>query len=110
VYQEFKDSGFVVLAFPCNQFGAQEPSPEPEIKQFVTKYGVDFPMFAKVDVNGPGVHPVYQAVKDAGGEFANPIEWNFVKFLVNKDGEVVKRFPSSFDKNAIRAAIEAALL
>eukprot|EP00238_Polyblepharides_amylifera_P013418 CAMPEP_0196583914 /NCGR_PEP_ID=MMETSP1081-20130531/45187_1 /TAXON_ID=36882 /ORGANISM="Pyramimonas amylifera, Strain CCMP720" /LENGTH=215 /DNA_ID=CAMNT_0041904953 /DNA_START=146 /DNA_END=794 /DNA_ORIENTATION=+ len=107
LYGRYKDQGFQVMAFPCNQFGGQEPDDDPAIKRFaVDTFGVTFPMFSKVDVNGIGLHPVYQFIKDSGPEYANDIEWNFVKFLINKQGQVVARFPPTFDLQTLRQAIE----
>ena len=93
--QEFKDQGLVVLGFPCDQFGHQEPGDEAEIKNFCSlTYDVSFPMFAKVDVNGPKAHPLFQWLKSekAGLLGLEGIKWNFTKFLVDKDGKVLKRY------------------
>ncbi|HEY8429102.1 MAG TPA: glutathione peroxidase [Sandaracinaceae bacterium] len=114
LYETYAERGFAVLGFPCNQFGAQEPGTEPEIKEFCTRnYGVRFPMFAKIDVNGAGAHPLYawltaEATQPDG---PGPIKWNFAKFLVGKDGRVLARFaPTTEPRSAeITAAIEAAL-
>ena len=87
--------GLAVLGFPCNQFGAQEPGTEAEVKEFcTTNYGVRFPMFAKLEVNGAGAHPLYQWLtsQSAEPEGSGPIQWNFGKFLIGKDGKVVARF------------------
>lgn len=95
LYRELKDRGLVVLGFPCNQFGAQEPGDEQEIKNFCqTKYDVTFPLFAKIDVNGTNTHPLYKWLKKEkrGILFSEAIKWNFTKFLVDKSGEVVERF------------------
>lgn len=95
LYQAHKDSGLVVLGFPCNQFGAQEPGTEAEIKEFCsTNYGVSFPMFSKVDVNGDDRHPLYSYLTSAASkpEGAGDISWNFEKFVIGKDGQVVNRF------------------
>ena len=82
-----------MLAFPCNQFGSQEPGSESEIKEFVeSKYGVTFPMFSKIDVNGPGAHPIYQYLTSNEEVGTEEIGWNFYKFLVDKEGRVVKRY------------------
>jgi glutathione peroxidase len=95
VYRRYHDRGFEVLGFPCNQFAGQEPGTEGEIKTFCeTRFGVTFPLFAKIEVNGAGRHPLYahltaQATKPDG---AGDIQWNFAKFLVGKSGEVVARF------------------
>ena len=93
--QEFKDQGLVVLGFPCDQFGHQEPGDEAEIKNFCSlTYDVSFPMFAKVDVNGPKAHPLFQWLKSekAGLLGLEGIKWNFTKFLVGPDGTVLKRY------------------
>ena len=101
--------GFAVLGFPCNQFGAQEPGTEKQIAQFCeTGYGVTFPMFAKIDVNGPEAHPLSAHLKSAtaGNE---PIKWNFTKFLVDQHGSVVKRYAPNVEPAAIAPDIEALL-
>ena len=93
--KEFKDLGLVVLGFPCDQFGHQEPGDEAEIKNFCSlTYDVSFPMFAKVDVNGPKAHPLFQWLKSekAGLLGLEGIKWNFTKFLVGPDGSVLKRY------------------
>lgn len=88
---ELGDQGFTVVGFPCNQFGAQEPGTPDEIATFcTTNYGVNFPVTEKIDVNGDGKHAIYAWFQEA---FPGDIEWNFEKFLVNRDGEVVKRYP-----------------
>lgn len=95
LYDRYKDKGFVVLAFPCNQFGSQEPGSEAEIKQFCsTKYNVNFPMFSKVDVNGDDAAPFYKYLtsKDVKPVGSGKISWNFEKFLINRDGQLVGRF------------------
>jgi glutathione peroxidase len=95
LYKEYKDKGLVVMGLPCNQFGAQEPGDENEIKKFCSlTYDVTFPMFAKVDVNGDNAHPLYKYLKKtAPGIFGTEgIKWNFTKFLINQKGEVVKRY------------------
>lgn len=95
LYEKYRDKGLEVLGFPCNQFGAQEPGDETEISAFCEKnYGVTFPMFAKIEVNGPTAHPIYKQLKSEkpstdGGE---DIEWNFAKFLVDQNGRVIERF------------------
>jgi len=108
LYQKYKDRGFVVLAFPCNQFNKQEPGTEDEIKEFVkSKFGVTFPVFAKIDVNGESAHPLYQFLKDrATGLLGGGIKWNFTKFLCDKNGVPVKRYapqtlPSEIEKDII---------
>ncbi|KAJ6745320.1 PHOSPHOLIPID HYDROPEROXIDE GLUTATHIONE PEROXIDASE 1 CHLOROPLASTIC [Salix koriyanagi] len=94
LYEKYKTQGFEILAFPCNQFGGQEPGSNPEIKQFAcTKYKAEFPILDKVDVNGPSTAPVYQFLKSsAGGFLGDLIKWNFEKFLVDKNGKVVERY------------------
>ena len=95
LYANFKDKGLVVLGFPCNQFGGQEPGTEGEIKTFCeTKFGVTFPMFSKIDVNGAQRHPLYEFLTSAQSQPDGPgdIQWNFAKFLVDRDGRVVARF------------------
>jgi glutathione peroxidase len=95
LHERFADQGFAVVGFPCNQFGGQEPGSAAEIAEFCsTTYGVSFPMFEKIEVNGAGRHPIYTeltAVADAGGE-AGDVQWNFEKFLVGPDGTVLARF------------------
>ncbi|XWS72768.1 hypothetical protein CRYUN_Cryun02cG0069200 [Craigia yunnanensis] len=95
IYEKYKTQGFEILAFPCNQFGGQEPGSNPEIKQFAcTRFKAEFPIFDKVDVNGPNTAPVYQFLKSGAGGFLNDrIKWNFEKFLVDNNGKVVKRYP-----------------
>jgi glutathione peroxidase len=110
----YGEKGFTVLGFPCNQFGEQEPGSSEEIATFCsTTYGVSFPMFEKVEVNGEGRHPVYQelvAFPDAEGE-AGDVQWNFEKFLVSPTGEIVQRFRPMVDPEApeVIDAIEASL-
>ena len=112
--EELTDRGFTVIGFPCNQFGGQEPGTEQEIADFCsTSYGVTFPMTAKIDVNGPDRHDIYSQLTrttDAGGE-AGDIQWNFEKFLLAPDGQVVARFRprTAPDAPEVRTAIEAAL-
>ncbi|HEY8320507.1 MAG TPA: glutathione peroxidase [Candidatus Baltobacteraceae bacterium] len=106
--QEFGGRGFHVLGFPCNQFGAQEPGSNAEIAQFCeTNYGVSFPLFDKIEVNGQGRHPLYAALIGDGPD----IGWNFEKFLVDRDGAVIARFDPKTppDDAALRAAIERAI-
>uniref|UniRef100_A0A7N0VIJ8 Glutathione peroxidase n=1 Tax=Kalanchoe fedtschenkoi TaxID=63787 RepID=A0A7N0VIJ8_KALFE len=95
LYDKFKDQGFEILAFPCNQFGGQEPGSNSEIKQFAcTRFKAEFPIFDKVDVNGPNTAPVYKFLKSsAGGLLGDVIKWNFEKFLLDKNGKVYKRYP-----------------
>jgi glutathione peroxidase len=112
LYRKYKDRGFEVLGFPCNQFGAQEPGTEEQIKSFCeTRFDVSFPLFAKIDVNGPSTHPLYEFLKAAepGLLGTEAIKWNFTKFLVAKDGSVRKRYAPQTKPEAIAADIEAAL-
>jgi len=100
VYKKYKDQGLAVLGFPCDQFGHQEPGDENEIKQFCSlTYDVSFPMFAKIKVNGDDAHPVYKWLKSSAPGLLGTegIKWNFTKFLIGKDGQVVKRY-GSIDK------------
>ena len=108
LWEDYRDRGLVVVGFPCNQFGAQEPGSAQEIAAFCEKnYGVTFPLFAKIEVNGPGTHPLYRWLKEAAG--GGDIEWNFVKFLVDRDGEVLRRYPPQAKPEDISADIEAVL-
>jgi glutathione peroxidase len=95
LYQRFRDRGFAVLGFPCNQFNKQEPGDEAEIAKFCsTTYPVTFPMFSKIEVNGPGTHPLYAQLKEQAPGLlgSQAVKWNFTKFLVNREGEAVERF------------------
>lgn len=94
LYEKYKDKGFVILGFPCNQFGNQEPGTEKEISEgCLVNYGVTFQMFSKIDVNGDNAHPVYKYLKDKLPEFPGKrIKWNFAKFLIDTEGNPVKRF------------------
>jgi glutathione peroxidase len=114
VYGKYKGQGFEVLAFPANEFGQQEPGANPEIKQFCTaNYNVTFPLFSKIVVKGPGIHPLYQFLtsQDTDPKFAGDIPWNFAKFLVNRKGEVIARFAPGDkpESEKVTRAIEAAL-
>ena len=113
LHQEYGDDGLVVLGFPCNQFGAQEPGSSEEIGSFCQRnYGVSFPMFEKIEVNGDGAHPLYQWLRtEKGGLLGDKIKWNFTKFLVGPDGEVVGRFRPQVEPDApeLVSAIEANL-
>jgi glutathione peroxidase len=112
VYEQFKDKGAVVLGFPCNQFGGQEPEGEAEIGAFCEKnFGVTFPLFSKVDVNGGGAHPLFQHLKkQAPGLLGTEaIKWNFTKFLIKKDGSVYKRYAPSTAPEELVADIEKLL-
>lgn len=110
--QKYKDKGFSVLAFPCNQFNNQEPGSNKEIKQFCSsKYEVAFPLFDKLDVNGPNRHPLYTALAGKDSPFPGDIKWNFGKFLIGKDGKILNRFEprTAPDAPEVVSAIEAAL-
>lgn len=112
IHQKYKAQGFTVLAFPSNQFGGQEPGTNEEIKEFCTsKYKVTFPIFDKIDVNGPKRHPLYTALSGDKSPFPGDIKWNFGKFLVGRDGQIIKRFEPKTTPDAIEVtqAIEAAL-
>jgi len=108
---EYGGRGLVVLGFPCNQFGKQEPGTAEEIAEFChQEYDVDFPMHAKVDVNGPRAHPLYHHLRKAkGGVIGDSIKWNFTKFLVDTGGRVVSRFSSLKKPADLRTAIEKLL-
>lgn len=93
LYQHFGTDHFVVLGFPCNQFGNQEPGDAQAIQEFcVQRYKVTFPLFAKVEVNGDGSHPVWRWLTAADGAYPQPVKWNFTKFLIDPQGRLVKRF------------------
>ena len=112
VYEKYKDQDFVILGFPCNQFGEQEPGTDQEIKQFCTsKYFITFPLFDKIEVNGANRHPLYVLLAGKDSPFPGDITWNFNKFLIAKDGQIIKRFDSRVtpDSWEITAAIESAL-
>ncbi|MRW91721.1 redoxin domain-containing protein [Duganella sp. FT80W] len=112
VYQQFKDRGVEVLGFPCNQFGAQEPGDAGEIGAFCEKnYGVTFPLFAKIDVNGDNAHPLFKKLKkDAPGILGTEgIKWNFTKFLIRKDGTVYNRYAPTTKPEELMADIEKLL-
>ncbi len=111
LYDDYHDKGLEILGFPCDQFGHQEPGDESAIGAFCTKnYGVSFPMFSKVDVNGKDAHPIYAFLRKAkGGLFGSRIKWNFTKFLVNKDGAPVKRYGSTTKPEKLSGDIEKLL-
>lgn len=111
LYDQYADRGFVVLGFPCDQFGHQEPGTEDEIATFCeSQFGVQFPMFAKVDVNGKDAHPLYRWMKsEKSGVLGGAIKWNFTKFLVDPHGNVVKRYGSTTHPQEIAKDIEALL-
>ncbi|MBN2695627.1 glutathione peroxidase [bacterium] len=105
LYQKYKDKDLIILGFPCNQFANQEPGDEKSISEVcLINYGVSFPMFSKIDVNGESAHPLYKFLKkEIGGVLGSSIKWNFTKFLINKNGDVIERFspitkPEKIDK------------
>jgi glutathione peroxidase len=111
LHDTYADRGFTVLGFPCNQFGEQEPGDEAEIASFCDRnYGVTFPMFAKVDVNGDDAHPLFAWLKkEKGGLLGGAIKWNFTKFLVGRDGQVIERFAPTTEPAKLAGSVEAAL-
>ena len=112
LYQKYKDRGLEVLGFPCNQFGKQEPGNAEEIGGFCERnFGVTFPLFAKVDVNGDNAHPLFAHLKQQAPGIlgTESIKWNFTKFLVGREGEVVKRFAPKDKPESLESAIEALL-
>ena len=111
LWDEYGDDGLVVLGFPCNQFGSQDPGSDDQIGEFCqANYGVTFPMFSKVEVNGDDAHPLYQWLKsEKSGLAGGRIKWNFTKFLVGRDGKVIKRFGSTTKPEKIAPRIERAL-
>ena len=111
-HQKYKTQGFAVLGFPCNQFGGQEPGSNAEIKEFCTsKFNVTFPLFDKIEVNGGNRHLLYTALAGKDSPFPGDIKWNFNKFLIGRDGKILKRFDSKVKPDApeLTEAIEAAL-
>lgn len=112
IHNQYENQGFAVLGFPCNQFGQQEPGSASEIQSFCeTRFGVTFPLFEKVDVNGSDAHPLFKYLtKAAPGIFGTEgIKWNFTKFLVDRSGKVVKRYPSTTKPEDIEKDIQALL-
>ncbi len=111
LYQAYKDRGLVVLGFPCNQFANQEPDSEDEIAEgCLINYGVSFPMFAKVKVNGKEAHPLFKYLKtELKGTFCNALKWNFTKFLIGRDGKPYKRFSPITKPEQLRQEIEKLL-
>ena len=112
LYEQYRHKGLVILGFPCNQFASQEPGTAADIKSFCSlNYGVDFPMFAKIDVNGDNAHPLYKFLKDqkSGLLGTKAIKWNFTKFLIDRDGKVVERFSPQTKPADMGAAIEKLL-
>ena len=112
LYRQFQDRGFTVLGFPCDQFGHQEPGSESEIREFCSvRFGVSFPLFTKIDVNGPNAHPLYQHLTTAKrGLFGTRrIKWNFTKFLIDRAGAVVARYSPTTPPRRLVSAIERLL-
>ena len=111
LYRSYRDQGLVVLGFPCDQFGHQEPGSAEEISEFCTlNYGVSFPMFAKIEVNGGGTHPLFAWLKkERPGVLGGAIKWNFTKFLVGRDGAVLDRFAPTTTPDSIEPDLKAAL-
>ena len=111
VYEKYVDQGLVILGFPCNQFAGQEPLDAEGIGEFCQRnYGVSFPMFEKIDVNGDDAHPLYQWLRsEKGGMLGSAIKWNFTKFLIGKDGQVIKRYSPTTDPEKLIPDIEDAL-
>jgi glutathione peroxidase len=113
IYEAYENKGVVVLGFPCNQFGGQEPGTEEEIQAFCElNYNVTFPMFAKIDVKGENAHPLYQyLVENVPAPYkTGDIEWNFVKFLIDANGNIVKQYSAKTEPSAIEADIEELLV
>ncbi len=111
LYEKYKDQGFEVLGFPCNQFGGQDPGSNEQIGAYCQKnYGVNFPMFAKVDVKGPEAHILFRYLtNNSKGILGNGIKWNFTKFLIGKDGKVLNRFAPTTKPEDLQEDIEKAL-
>ncbi|MCG2607524.1 glutathione peroxidase [Acinetobacter sp. SM34] len=111
LYEKYKDQGLEVLGFPCNQFGGQDPGSNEQIGAFCQKnYGVNFPMFAKVDVKGPEAHIIFRYLtNNSKGVLGNGIKWNFTKFLINKKGEVINRYAPTTKPEDLERDIEVAL-
>jgi glutathione peroxidase len=112
LHRKYADKGVEVLGFPCNQFGKQEPGDAAEIKNFCSlNYDVTFPLFAKIDVNGPNAHPLYDYLTRAkgGGIMGRGIKWNFTKFLIGRDGDVLARYAPTVKPEALDKDIERAL-
>lgn len=111
LWQQYRDQGLVVLGFPCDQFGHQEPGNEEEIRNFCTlNYNVDFPMFRKIEVNGANADPFWRWLKEEkGGVLTDAIKWNFTKFLIGRDGQVLARYAPTATPASLKGDIEAAL-
>ena len=111
LYEEYKDQGLVILGFPCDQFAHQEPGGEDQIAEFCQmNYGVNFPMFSKIDVNGKNAHPIYKFLKsETKGKLLKAIKWNFTKFLIDREGNMVKRYEPVVKPEEIAPDIAALL-
>lgn len=111
LYEEYREQGFVVLGFPCDQFAHQEPGTDDQIGAFCERnFGVEFPLFSKIEVNGSGAHPLYEWLKsEKSGVLGGRIKWNFTKFLVGRDGRVIDRFGPNRKPEDLRDAVEDAL-
>ena len=113
LWQQYRDQGLVILGFPCNQFGQQEPGDEAAISDFCElNFGVTFPLFKKVEVNGSNAHPLFVRLKKRAPGLlgSQAIKWNFTKFLINRDGQSVKRYAPATKPEALKTAIEALLV
>ncbi len=111
LYAKYHDRGFEVLAFPCNQFGHQEPGSDEDIRDFCeTRYGVEFPLFSKIEVNGDNAHPLYKFLKsEKTGLLGDSIKWNFTKFLLDREGNVIERYAPMTPPSRIASDIEKQL-
>jgi glutathione peroxidase len=111
LWEKYRDRGLVVLGFPCDQFARQEPGDDAEIRSFCSlNYGVDFPLYAKIEVNGPGAHPLFVWLRDeTKGLLGDRVKWNFTKFLVDREGRVVRRYAPTVEPAALEAEIEKLL-
>lgn len=111
LYQKYKDQGLVIVGFPCDQFGHQEPGTDAEIAEFCClNHGVTFPLMSKIEVNGDNAHPIYKYLKSvAKGAFGSAIKWNFTKFLISRDGETVKRYAPAVTPGKMEKDIETLL-
>ncbi|MBR9922924.1 MAG: glutathione peroxidase [Bacteroidetes bacterium] len=111
LYKKYREDGLIILGFPCNQFGGQEPGSEDDIQEFCQiNYGVSFPMFSKVDVNGKDTHPVFKYLKsNLGSLLGSKIKWNFTKFVIDKNGKPVKRFSPTTKPQKMESTIQKLL-
>jgi glutathione peroxidase len=111
LYEKYKDQGLVVVGFPCDQFGHQEPGNDAEIAEFCeVNFGVTFPLMSKIEVNGKGTHPVFAFLKDkASGSLGEAIKWNFTKFLIRRDGVTISRFAPTTEPEKIESDIRTAI-